>query len=399
MGHGEGAPSSLTWSSSNRKPMARILAVDDDPLVRRCVSRILVNAGHEVVPASHGADALQLASDKDFDVALVDYHLPFIDGLEVLQRLREVQPGCLRILVTGALDLPMIMDAVNRGEVMRVVEKPFESAGLISAIDDAVAARQRMMEVCQIQEQAASEHEREMLQECLNDDHLRLALQPIVDAKTSEIKAFECLLRSSHKGLDGPLPVIHAAERHGMLAELAQVVSVRAAAWMSELPMSVKLFMNLHPDELASPAGVCERLVALQPWAHRVVLEITERSRLQGIEAWEDSVDAVTKMGFSIAVDDLGAGYSSLSVLAELQPRHIKVDMSIVRGIDSEPRKQRLVALLCRFADATGANLIAEGVETQEEAAALRICGAHMLQGYLFGRPSLSLPPGFAEAM
>jgi EAL domain-containing protein (putative c-di-GMP-specific phosphodiesterase class I) len=163
--------------------------------------------------------------------------------------------------------------------------------------------------------------------------------------------------------------------------------------------MSVKLFMNLHPDELASPAGVCERLVALQPWAHRVVLEITERSRLQGIEAWEDSVDAVTKMGFSIAVDDLGAGYSSLSVLAELQPRHIKVDMSIVRGIDSEPRKQRLVALLCRFADATGANLIAEGVETQEEAAALRICGAHMLQGYLFGRPSLSLPPGFAEAM
>ena len=88
--------------------MARILAVDDDPLVRRCISRILVNAGHEVVPAGHGADALQIASDRAFDVALVDFHLPFIDGLEVLQRLREVQPGCLRILVTGALDLPML---------------------------------------------------------------------------------------------------------------------------------------------------------------------------------------------------------------------------------------------------------------------------------------------------
>ena len=61
-----------------------------------------------------------------------------------------------------------------------------------------------------------------------------------------------------------------------------------------------------------------------------MVLEITERSRLQGIEAWDESVDRVTKMGFSIAVDDLGAGYSSLSVLAELQPSFIKVDMSIV---------------------------------------------------------------------
>ncbi len=379
--------------------MARILAVDDDPLVRRCMSRILVNAGHEVVPASHGADALQLASDKAFDVALVDYHLPFLDGLEVLQRLREVQPGCLRILVTGALDLPMIMDAVNRGEVMRVVEKPFESAGLIGAIEDAVAARRRMMEVCKIQEQAASEHEREMFQECLDSDHLQLALQPIIQATSNDIVAFECLLRSSHKGLDGPLPVLHAAERHGMLPELARVVSERAAAWMRELPLPISLFMNLHPDELANPDGVCERLEPLQPWANRVVLEITERSRLQGIEAWEDSVEAVTEMGFSIAVDDLGAGYSSLSVLAELQPKYIKVDMSIVRGIDTEPRKQRLVDLLCRFAEATDAHLIAEGVETQEEAAALRVCGAHMLQGYLFGRPNLSLPPGIAAAI
>ena len=379
--------------------MARILAVDDDPLVRRCISRILVNAGHEVVPASHGADALQLASDRAFDVALVDYHLPFLDGLEVLQRLREVQPGCLRILVTGALDLPMIMDAVNRGEVMRVVEKPFESAGLVGAVEDAMAARQRMMEVCRVQEQAASEHEREMLKDCMNSDVLHLALQPIIRATDSQIMAFECLLRSHHPVLNSPLPVIRAAERHDMLNELACVVSARSAEWLKRLPMPIKLFMNLHPDELSQPDGICERLAPLVPWAERVVLEITERSRLQGIEAWEQSVDRVTEMGFSIAVDDLGAGYSSLSVLAELQPSFIKVDMSIVRGIDTEPRKQRLVDLLTRFAEATDATLIAEGVETTEEAEALRSCGAHWLQGYLFGRPSVDLPESVAEAM
>ena len=76
--------------------MAQILAVDDDPLVRRCISRILVNAGHEVVPAGHGADALQIASDRAPLTSPWSTTTPFIDGLEVLQRLREVQPGCLQ---------------------------------------------------------------------------------------------------------------------------------------------------------------------------------------------------------------------------------------------------------------------------------------------------------------
>ena len=130
----------------------------------------------------------------------------------------------------------------------------------------------------------------------------------------------------------------------------------------------------------------------LAPWAQRIVLEITERSKLQGLDQWERSVEAVTELGFSVAVDDLGAGYSSLSVLAELQPSYIKVDMSIVRGVDHEPQKRRLVELLCRFAEATDALLVAEGVETPEEAETLRAIGAHLLQGYLFGRPSLTLP-------
>ena len=78
--------------------MARILAVDDDALVRRCIQRILRRQGHEVVEASHGAQALRLVQDRSFDIALVDYQLPQMDGIEVLQKLREVQPACLRML-------------------------------------------------------------------------------------------------------------------------------------------------------------------------------------------------------------------------------------------------------------------------------------------------------------
>jgi EAL domain-containing protein (putative c-di-GMP-specific phosphodiesterase class I) len=372
--------------------MARILAVEDDALVRRCIRRILTRKGHEVVEAAHGPEGLRHASEQSFDVALVDYNLPILDGVEVLQRLRELQPGCLRVLVTGQLDLPMVVGAVNRGEITRVIEKPFKSRSLVEAVNEVIRTRQIMKDVMKVQAAAASAEERRMLEECLAGEDVQIALQPILHAPDGGVFAYEALLRSRHPTLNGPMPVLRAAEQHGMLGRVAEVVVNRVERWMHQLPEHVRLFMNLHPDELADPVSLTSRLLPLEPWANRIVLEITERSRLQGLDSWEQSVEAVTDMGFSVAVDDLGAGYSSLSVLAELQPSYIKVDMSIVRGVDHEPQKRRLVELLCRFAEATDALLVAEGVETPEEAAVLRDIGAHLLQGYLFGRPSLTLP-------
>lgn len=372
--------------------MARILAVEDDALVRRCIKRILTRKGHEVVEAGHGPEGLRLAGDMSFDVALVDYNLPIMDGVEVLQRLRELQPGCLRVLVTGQLDLPMVVGAVNQGEITRVVEKPFKSKVLVAAVNEVLKTREVMKDVMKVQEEAASAEDRRMLQECLAGEDVQIALQPILNAPDGSVFAYEALLRSFHPTLNGPGPVLGAAEQHGMLAEVGAVVVDRCARWMPQLPDHVRLFMNLHPDELADPEGMIARLRPLAPWAHRIVLEITERSRLQGLDRWEVSIERATAMGFSIAVDDLGAGYSSLSVLAELQPSFIKIDMSIVRDIDKEPQKRRLVDLLTRFAEATDALLVAEGVETAEEAAVLREIGAHLLQGYLFARPSLKLP-------
>jgi EAL domain-containing protein (putative c-di-GMP-specific phosphodiesterase class I) len=125
------------------------------------------------------------------------------------------------------------------------------------------------------------------------------------------------------------------------------------------------------------------------------VLEITERARLTEFSGVETALDRLTSMGFRVAVDDLGSGFNSLAVLAELQPAFIKVDMSIVRGVNLDTRRQRLLHLLASFANATGAEVVAEGVETDEEAEAARQCGVHLLQGYLFGKPS---PSWFASA-
>ena len=372
--------------------MARILTVDDEPLIQKQIGRVLERHGHEVFSASQGAEALKLAGAKRFDLALVDYNLPLMDGLEILQRLREIQPGCVRILITGMLNLELAVKAVNRGEVTRFVEKPFKNDQLVGAIDEALDTRLRMVEVARVQQEASRDEERVILDQCLQREFIHVALQPLVaskDSKKGKVMAFEALLRSSHPIFDAPLSVIRAAERHGRLGCLSSLVFERVKEWFEKLPENVNIFVNIHPKELSNGQQILQNLEVLEPWSARTIIEITERARIQAIDSWDITLNSILKMGFNVAVDDLGAGYSSLGMLADLQPKYIKMDMSIIRDIHLEPRKQRLVELISRFADATDAFLITEGVENSEEMKEVMKCGTHMLQGYYFAKPSL----------
>lgn len=370
----------------------RILVVDDDPLVRRSVERILDRAGYEVSTAANVEEAVRAADQHTIDAALVDFALAEEDGLTVLARLRELQPGCLRILMTGRTDFPMVVEAVNRGEVLRVVRKPFEGRQLIETLQDGFASMKRMAQVATAQQNAVDQQERQMFEECLTGHMLRLALQPIVSPRHGfQPVAYEALLRSSHGVLNGPLPIVRVAERTKRIDDLGREVFRLAAARLSQLPPNAHLFVNLHPEQLADPAILSDSIAPLGADAGRIVIEITERSRLNDIDGWESSIDTLTRLGFALAIDDLGAGYNSLAMLADLQPRYIKLDMSLTRNIDDDPRKQRLVQLLITFADATGAALIAEGVETAAEADILAQLGTHLMQGYHFGRPQLEI--------
>ena len=371
--------------------MRRVLVVDDEPLIRKTISRLLSRHGYSVVVAADGNEALREANELPFDVALVDYEMPGRNGLKVLSELRERQPACIRVLMTGRRDFPLVVAAVNRGEIMRVVQKPFEPQDLVELLDDAYASRLRWVDVQKIQERAVHKLERAMFEQCLSGGYLRLALQPIVYTDGRPF-GYEALLRSSHPVLDGPLSVLNVAEKAGMLNELGRVVSERAAELLPSLAPESQLFLNLHPDQLSDPRLLSHTLAPVLPHAHRCTIEITERKPLTECPDWEQVVEQLQIAGFKIAVDDLGSGYNSLGILADLQPTYIKVDMGIVRDVDREPRKQRLVDLLAKFADATAAQLLAEGVETAEEAECLRGCGAHLFQGYFFGKPRIWTP-------
>ncbi len=368
----------------------RVLIVDDDTQLLSLLVEVLRKAGYHVVAAETAESAMALVREQGFDLAVCDRQLPGMDGIELLEHLRREQPMCARVLLTGAIDLPTTLSAVNRSAVGRVVEKPVRAHTLRAIVDEALEGRRRLVEAYETMQQAAIAAERSRLADALQGTHVQIALQPIVHAAGGAVFGYEALLRSSHPDFPGPQQILSAAERHGMLTHVADVVVERAAAWLRSSRNDAHLFLNLHPAELADPDALDARLEVLQKWAPRIVLEITERSSIYGVTAWETSMENIRRRGFEVAVDDLGAGYSALAVLAELQPRYIKIDMSIVRDSDRNPHKRRLVDLLCRFADATASRLVAEGVETEAEAITMRTCGAHLLQGYYFGRPRLS---------
>lgn len=371
--------------------MSRILVVDDDAGVRDVLRSILLRIGHEVEAVADGAEALVKAVSTDYDAAVVDYQIPPPNGLDVLNRLRDIQPKCVRLLMSGTLDLPVVEDAVNRGEIARVIRKPFDRESFINALDTAIAGRAKLRDAYIGALREGFDRQRRQLEECLSSNALALALQPIVRAGGCTVEGYEALLRSKHPGFESPLALISAAESQSMLGRLADRVAEHAAEILAVMPGHLSLFINAHPTEFADADAVRLRFGRLRPWAERIVIEITERSDVLQIMNWHRALDFLTDAGFRFAIDDVGAGYNSLSVLAELQPAFAKVDMTIVRDIDSDMRKQRLVELLVHVARATQAQLIVEGIETQAEAAVVTRLGTDYLQGFLFGRPTIGL--------
>lgn len=367
--------------------MLRILIVDDDSNVRHMLGLMLQRSGYHVESAEDGAHALRMAIKTSYDVAIVDYRMPPPDGLEVLTRLRDYQPRCVRILMSGALDLPMVMNAINRGEVSRVIQKPFTGRDILAAVSEAIAARTRLEESCIGAAVDAREEQRRNLEECLSGNTITLALQPIVRAGDGSVRGYEALLRSSHPALDTPQRVITAAEATDMLNRVADHVAASAERWLETLPDDVDLFINVHPAELSDPEVVRDRLERLKQWSRRIVLEITERSDVLHLDGWRNTLELITRWGFRFAVDDIGSGYNSLAVLAELRPAFMKVDRSIVCDVERDEHKQRILELLSVFARATHTQLVVEGIETETESEVVRKVGVDLLQGYLFGRP------------
>jgi EAL domain-containing protein (putative c-di-GMP-specific phosphodiesterase class I) len=213
---------------------------------------------------------------------------------------------------------------------------------------------------------------------------LFMAYQPIVRASDGGLYGYEALLRSAEPSLPHPGAVFDAAEKLGRVPEVGRAVRRSVARSLETLRCPV--FVNIHPLDLAD-----ELLLGLEdPLAGRagdVVLEITERASLSGIPDVHTRILNLRDKGYRIAVDDLGAGYSGLTAFAALQPDVVKLDMTLVRGCDAEPVKRKLIGSMAALCRDLGMQVVAEGIETPAERAAVVDLGCDLLQGYLIGRP------------
>ncbi|MCA9567004.1 MAG: EAL domain-containing response regulator [Myxococcales bacterium] len=363
----------------------RILLVDDEPLVLDSVSRALTRAGWEVHTARTGTEALATLATISVEAAVVDYDLGDHDGLAVLGALRDAAPSSVRVLMTGHDDLPMVVAAVNRGEAFKILRKPFERAELLELLELGRSGVDAMARASLTESISSTMEERRAVDEALAPEALGFAVQPIEDLARDAVFGHEVLLRPRHPAFAGPQDLLDAVERHGRVAALGHALIARLVDVLPTL--EGRLFVNLHPAQLGEPEALLEAVAPLVPFAPYVVLEITERSSIQELAGWEASVEGLREAGFALAVDDLGAGYSALRMLADVRPDYIKLDRSLITGLHRSPRMQRLVQLLATFGEATGARVIAEGIEDAEELAAVRDAGIDLVQGYFVAPP------------
>ncbi|WP_176507186.1 MULTISPECIES: EAL domain-containing protein [Pseudomonas] len=216
--------------------------------------------------------------------------------------------------------------------------------------------------------------------------------QPIVCLSERRVFGHEALSRGpSNSPLHSPLNLFAIARQAGQLTELEAACRESACRRFSEQGLDGKLFLNISPESLLEPhypSGRTLKLleqVGLPP--SRVVIELTEQTPTDDFQLLSNALHHYRDMGFSIALDDLGAGYSSLRLWSELRPEYVKIDRHFIDGIHRDPLKREFVGSILQIARASKAQVIAEGIELPEELAVLTEMGVDLVQGYLMGRP------------
>lgn len=227
------------------------------------------------------------------------------------------------------------------------------------------------------------------------DFDFTMAFQPIVDVVAHEVFAHEALVR----GLEGEgaftvLARVDAGNRYAF----DQACRVKAIELASALGMSSRLSINFMPNAVYR-AEACIRATLEAARRHafpveRIMFELTEDERAHDLPHITSIFREYARQGFVTAIDDFGAGYAGLQYLAEFRPDVIKLDMGLVRNIDTDTTRRTIVAGMTRICGELGIRVLAEGVETVGELHTLRTLGIELFQGYLFARPQVNvLPP------
>lgn len=233
----------------------------------------------------------------------------------------------------------------------------------------------------------------------LREDRLETHFQPIVHAADpGEVFGYECLTRG--RAADGrlipPGELFAAATAADLLFPLDRAARLAAIRSAARHGVPCRVFINFNPSSIYTPS-FCLRTTfrAVEQYGcdpARVVFEVVESEEVKDTNHLLEILKEYRAAGFAVALDDVGAGYSSLNLLARLRPDFVKLDMGLIRHVDTDPYKASVVGKLLEMARELGVRSVVEGVETAGEWQWAADHGANFVQGYLFARPA-AVPP------
>ena len=319
-----------------------------------------------------GADALAVSlNPHDNNFAII--HAPRSEPEDVERRVgarieavHGEEIAALSEIVTGRAEIRP--DPKMRFE--RIVYRAIrEAAGAARSVEQ----RERLRRIAELK---ASIHDRAIY----------IDYHPIVVAATGTVFGYEALARGTRRGLRRPELMFEVAAEANMIWELSRLCRGTALDGLSRLNANELLFLNVDPHDFADPD------FDLSGDPRRLVIEITERVAIKDYPWLRERLDAFRARGIRVAVDDAGSGFAGLGSIANLEPNFIKLDMSLITGIDASSTKQHLVETMVRFANEQGAMVIAEGVEHASELAQVQRLGVHLVQGFYIdhSRPTIS---------
>jgi len=369
-----------------------ILIVDDEPAISQLLTILLASHGFATKIATTGRQALEYIS-PNIDLVLLDMVLPDSEGIKICQQLKSN---------SLTRDIPIIIISGNQNKSDRIeslylgaedyLTKPFEPEELFARMD--VILRRNHVSVHDDYSQQNQETVCE-LRRIIDEEDINVCFQPIYFLKPMRLLGLEMLSRPQSKtSMVNPEIFFKNALKYGVYHEVEMIGWHKAIKMAADLfDGRQKLFLNCDPYLVESDKfkSVKEMFYALGMSCNEIFLEITERSAVIAFDVFYQRLREYRQDGFKIAVDDLGAGYSSLESIIELRPEAVKLDRRIVNGVSNDSYKSSIVKLFVAFCRENNIICVAEGIETKGDLEALIALGVDAGQGYYLYRPTENL--------
>jgi EAL domain-containing protein (putative c-di-GMP-specific phosphodiesterase class I) len=234
-------------------------------------------------------------------------------------------------------------------------------------------------------------------QGCRNGDafpiDFTMAFHPIIDVTASEIWGYEALVRgTAGESAHQVLSMVNDTNRYAF-DQACRVKAIALAGAKLKSSDAARLSINFMPNAVYEPMACIQASLKAAREHHfnpkRIMFEFTENEEMTDTAHVNHIIATYKHIGFMTALDDFGAGFAGLNLLAQMQPDLIKIDMQLIRGLDSSPARIAIVSGIISIAQGLGLSVIAEGVETEDECAALRSLGITLFQGFLFAKPEI----------